>query len=172
MRTAKATLQARFLTPFHGIANAATDQAPTAGRVLLMMFEVQNTCIADAIIINNGTVVAGNVTVGIYGPVVTEDTCVGSTVIAQSASTAVAGTSQPQIISFSSATQLNPGRYYAAIEYSDSATMKYFRLQNAEQVTGFGQYYDRGGGYGALTATCPAITGSGSAMPGCHIRCS
>lgn len=41
---------------------------------------------------------------------------------------------------------------------------------NKNQVAGWGQYYDRSGGYGALTDACPAVTSTGSANPGIVLR--
>lgn len=159
----------RWLIPYHtGIA--ATDQLATAGRVLLQLFETQQSVFADGVTIVNGTVAAGNVTVGIYGPITTEETCNGAPLLIESSSTATSGTSTAQTISLTK-TLLKPGRYYVAVEYSNAAHT-YFRNTNATQIIGWAQYYDRGGGYGALTDPCPTITETGSAIPGVRIKCA
>lgn len=150
---------------------SSTSQTPTAGTVYLVEFEVQQTCTVDAISFSKGTTQAGNVTVGIYGPVSTEETAAGLAVIIQSASTAVAaGVSTSQDVTFT-ATVLRKGRYYAAIEFDD-ATNTYMRNPNQRQVLGWSYTYARGGGYGALTDPCPATTDSASAIPAISIRCS
>lgn len=157
----------RWLLPFH-TGFASTGANPTAGRVLLALFEVDRDCTVDAIVINNGASVAGNVVVGIYGPIPTEETCAGAAVKVQSASTALSGTSQPQTISIT-ATKLKKGRYYVAVEY-ENAGHTFFRQTNTTQVAGWTQYYDRAGGYGALTDPCPAVTNSATDMPGVRVR--
>jgi hypothetical protein len=168
VRRRRAT-QKRWITCYHGGDTiAVTSQTATAGRVMLALFEVTETCIADQIVFCNAATVAGNVIVGIYGPVVTEDTCEGAPVKVQSASTAQANVNVPQPITIAD-TVLTPGRYYAAIEFSDN-TATYMRTGNQNQVTGFVQLYDRSGGYGALTDPCPTPTGTGSACPGFRIR--
>lgn len=157
----------RFLIPYHtGIA--ATDQTATAGRVLLLLFENFSRINIDSLIIINGTVIAGNVIVGVYGPIVTEDTCLGAPVLVQSASTPIVGANGPQIVPITETT-LPRGRFYMAVEYS-SATHQYRRQTNASQIIGWGQFYDRAGGFGALTDPCPAATDTGSALPALRVR--
>lgn len=157
----------RWLQPLHGYGIAATSQTPTAGRVLLMLFEVTKPCYVDAIVYQVAGTSAGNVTAGIYRPV-TEDTAEGATVVVQSDSTAQGSINTPQTVSLTT-TYLSPGRYYAALEFSD-ATATYLRHTSATQITGWAQFYDRSGGYGALTSPSPAVTSSGSAMPGLRVR--
>lgn len=135
-----------------------SSQAATAGRVFLMQFTVTSPVIADQINIYNFATVDGNVTVGIYGPIVTDDTCAGAALKVESASTALSGASQFQAISITP-TNLEPGTYYAAVEFS-SATHTYGRCSNNIFGTSWTQFYDRSGGYGALTNPCPAVTNS------------
>lgn len=160
----------RWIAPFFGGFNITGATAnPTAGRVYLLLFEVLTPCIVDRITISNGGTVAGNVTAGIYGPISTEETCNNSAVLVQSASTALSGTNAGQDITITD-TVLNPGRYYVAVEFSD-ATHLYGRNNNQNVVTGSGQIYDRGGGYGALTNPCPAPTSTPTNMPLVRVRC-
>lgn len=161
----------RWLFPYYGgYVAAATNQTFTAGRVYLVEFEVIAPVTVDQITWVNGTTAAGNVTVGIYGPLVTEETCAGAAVAVQSASTAQSGTSTPQSVSLT-ATTLQPGRYYIAIEGSDGTGTLMRQSAQQAQVTGWTQFYDRAGGYGALTDPCPAVTNSASVAPAIRVRC-
>lgn len=156
-------LQKRWLEPYFSTAST-TNQAPAAaGTVYLNLFEVPFDVTVDAINIVNGDSVAGNVIVGVYGPIPTEETPLDAVVAVESASTALSGVNGPQTISLTP-TVLRTGRYYLASEYSDTTT-RYFRNGNQIQVTGWSFTYARGGGYGALTNPCPAPTESGSAIP-------
>lgn len=158
----------RWIKPYQWTL-AATSQTATVGRVYIELFEVLEGTTVDAITYVKAATQAGNVTVGIYGPVSTDETAAGLPVIVQSASTAVsAGTNTDQTVTFT-ATRLSKGRYYAAIEFDD-ATNTYMRYGNQRQVTGFTYYYDRGGGYGTLTDPCPATTDNASGFPSIHIR--
>ena len=158
-----------WFTPFHGGATAvATSQTFTAGRVLMTEFYVDQAVSVDAIVYIVGDTSAGNVTVGIYGPIATREVSTGAALLVESASTAQGSTSTPQVVTFN-ATILQPGLYYAVLEGSD-ATGTYMRHGNTTQVAGYGAYYARDGGYGALTTPAPATTNTGSALPGLRIR--
>ena len=128
----------------------------TAGRVYLSLFDIRCPILADQISLVNGTTAAGNITVGIYGPLITEDTCFNSPLAANSASTAQAGTSRVQNIPLTSNTLLGTGRYYVAIEFSSASATYLQQLAITTFLTS--QRYDRSGGYGALTDPCPVIT--------------
>lgn len=160
----------RWLHP-HQFSLAATSAIPgAAGRVYLLLFDVERTTTVDGITIQNVATVAGNVTVGIYGPIPTEETCAGAALKANSADTALSGTNAPQFVPFTAPVKLAKGRYYMAIEYSD-VTHTFLRGTNTSLITGWTQYYDRASGYGALTDPCPAITNTGNNMPGAQVRC-
>lgn len=164
------SIRNRWIKPYMWSV-VATSQTPTAGTVYMCEFEVTQQCTCDAIAYVKGATQAGNVTVGIYGPITTEETCDTSPLLVQSASTAVsAGTNTSQIVTFT-ATVLRKGRYYVAIEFDD-ATNTYQRNTNQTQVVGLTQTYARGGGYGTLTDPCPTPTNTASAIPGLLIRCS
>lgn len=134
-----------------------TTQTTTAGTVYLALVEIPTACVVDGIQILNFATIAGNITVGLY-KVVTEDDATNSILVAESASTALAGANLPQFIAFSSAIALSAGRYYTAIELSDAThTLGGGSLTGVLMVT-HNQSYARGGGYGALTNPCPAVT--------------
>lgn len=170
-KTTGTTIGSRWIRSFLGSqAIAVTSQTPTVGRVYLNEFEVLQETTVDGITIDNVATVAGNVTVGIYGPIATEETCNAAALVANSASTAQSGTNAPQHIAFTASVKLAPGRYYMACEFSD-ATATFQRYTTFVQVTGWTQYYDRGGGYGALTDPCPSPTDSQAAAPAMYLRC-
>ena len=158
----------RWIKPYH-YAIGATSQTFTAGRVLLTEFEVLNDCTADAISYTSVGTLSGSVIVGIYGPIGTEETCSGSSLIVQQSHTPTT-TNSAQLISISG-TSLVKGRYYLALEGED-ALNTYTRESNVEKVEGWGQFYTRAGGYGELTNPCPAVTNTSSAIPGMLVRCS
>lgn len=158
----------RWLTPLHG-GLATTSQTFTAGRVYLVQFTVQKTQQVDGIAYVVGATAAGNVRAAIIGPTAnTADTALGAAVLIESASVAQGTINTPQLIALT-ATSLAPGVYYAALQASD-ATGTYMRHSNQLQAAGFSQTYDRGGGYGAFTTPTPAVTDTGSALPGLRIR--
>jgi hypothetical protein len=137
----------------------------------MQLFEVDREVTVDAIAYVKGGTIAGNVRVGIYGPIPTEDTADAAPLAIESSSTAQsAGTNNMQLITIT-ATRLRKGRYYVAIQ-SDDGTATYLRYSNQNITTGFSQFYDRSGGYGAFTDPCPTPTNSGSAMPYLSVRCS
>jgi len=95
--------------------------------------------------------------------------CAESALIAaQSASTAQGTTSSVQTLTWA-AVSAQPGLYFAALEGSD-VTGTYMRHTNQPQAPGLGFFYDRGGGFGALTDPTPAATETGSGLPGLRIR--
>jgi hypothetical protein len=160
-----------FLAPFHGgFQPAATSFAmAVAGRVYLAEFIVEKQVTIDALAYVVGGVAAGNVTLGIYGPVATREVSSSLPLVVATASTAQGTINTPQVITVAE-TLLQPGLYYVCIEGSD-ATGTFMRQANTAQVVGWGSTYDRGGGYGALTDPSPATTDTGSNIPGLKIRC-
>jgi hypothetical protein len=145
-------------------------QTATAGTVYLLLFQVESATVVDAVAFIKGSAAVGNVTVGIYGPIPTEETCLNAPVAVQSSSTAVAaGVNAPQVVTFQP-TVLGPGRYYAAIEFDNNAST-FMRGSTQTQVTGWTQTYARAGGYGALTDPCPTPTNTATNVPGVLIRC-
>jgi hypothetical protein len=158
----------RWIKPYHHGA-PATSQIATAGRVYLAEFEVQTTVTVDQIAWSNLATVAGNLRVGIYGPLVTEETCAGAALIYDSGDIVMSGINTAQAHTFSANKTLTPGRYYLALQ-SDSSTATFARDNQLVLVTGWGQTYDRSGGYGAFTNPCPAVASS-SAVIGLRLRC-
>jgi hypothetical protein len=158
--------QRRWLNPLHGNGGVVvTSQTATAGRCILMQFEVTDPTYVDGISYPVGSVSNGNVRVAIYRPT-TEDTSAGGALVVESADTAQAAANGNQLITFT-AVYLTPGRYYAAAQYS-SATGTYYRHGNQTQIVGVLEYFDQA--YGAFPATVPAITATGSAAPGLRVR--
>lgn len=168
IRLTRAPQQGRWLMPVHG-GIAATSQTFTAGRVLLVEFEVPAPCLLDGLAYVVGTNSAGNVTGGVVGPVGrTSDSAATAAVVAQSASTAQGTANTLQVLTWT-AVYAPAGIYYAALEGSD-VTGTYMRLGNQLQAAGTGAQYDRAGGYGALTDPTPVVTETGSALPGLRVR--
>ena len=133
-----------------------TMSGSTVGRVYLARIEFAQSVVVTAINIFNGMQVAGNVTVGIYAEGAA-DTPAGGAVLAEAA-TAQAGASGVQSIALTP-TPLPAGAYYVAIEMSDGLGTTGRSSGNSGLFMVNGKcYYDRAGGYGALTDPCPAIT--------------
>jgi hypothetical protein len=162
-------LKRRWLSALHGQGIAANSTTLTAGTVYLSLIEILETVTIDQIVWINGATVAGNVRVGIYGPVPTEETSNAAPVLYDSGDIAQSGTSAPQTHTLSTPKTLAPGRYYLALEVSD-ATATVLRHANNAQVTGWLQAYARGGGYGALTDPAPAPS-STTICPSLRLRC-
>lgn len=159
----------RWINPFHhGLA--LTSQTFTAGRAMLVEFELEEAAFIDGVNYQVGAAANGNVRVGIYGPIITEEECEAASLLVESSSTAQVGTNTAQIVSLTK-TLAKAGRYYVALQ-SDDATGTFLRQPNQRQVLGWNRYYDRGGGYGAFTTPCPATTESGSQTPGIRVRCA
>lgn len=159
----------RWLNPTIFFGVVVTSQTFTVGRVIGAQFAVLAPCQVDGVAYTVGTTAAGNVTGGILAATSrTADSMTGATVVAQSASTAQATQSTAQFLSWT-AVWLQPGIYYAVLEGSD-ATGTYMRQSNMPQAAGGGGYYDRAGGYGALTDPTPTATETNSAIPGIRIR--
>ncbi len=158
----------RWIKPYFYTVNASSQPA-TAGRVYLLESELTEDAIIDGVSYIIGSSIGGNVTVGLYGPISSEETCDGAPLVVQSESTAQAGiVNQDQLVPVISRL-VHAGRYYVAIEF-DGAAATYNRNPNLVEVTGWSQYFDRSGGYGALPTRCPPVTNSGSAFPLAKIR--
>jgi hypothetical protein len=159
----------RWLYPIEGTSAANASTTFTVGRVLLAQFVVPRACTIDGIQYVVGSVSAGNVIGGILGPVAqTADTALAAAVVAQSASTAQAGTSTSQVLTWT-AVRVQAGIYYAALE-GDNATGTFMRPSSAVSPNGTVMFYDRSGGYGALTDPTPAVTNMVGTIPGFRIR--
>lgn len=147
----------RYILPYVNFPTASSF-SPVAGRVYLeLLYDIISPVAIDQISVVNGSAIAGSITVGIYGPLVTEDTCAGSPLIATSTSTAQSGTTKQQDIPIVQ-TNLNTGRYYVAIEYSSTSAKFVGTPALPLNISAFAQFYDRSGGYGTLTDPCPTIT--------------
>lgn len=156
--------------PYQGAWGVTTtNQTFTAGRVQMIEFVVEETDIYEGVSYPVGDVAAGSVTVGIYGPVTTRESATNLAVLAESASTLQSTAGQPQYIPFQTPVKLEPGTYFLAFEGSDAAGT-YRRHTNQTQVVGLTGFYDRSGGYGALTNPSPTVTTSSTSMPTIALR--
>ena len=164
------TAKARWLRPsFGGRTPAATNQTVTAGRCYLSLIEVEKEATIDSITLINGGTVAGNAIVGIYREA-TVDTPQGATLIATSADTALSGISTAQAISLTSPVTLSPGRYYAAMHYSDGTHIALRQAGTVAQAPTdkyIGSYFSQT--YGALPVTAPAVF-IYVTIPHCNLR--
>jgi hypothetical protein len=158
----------RWLTPvYSGIA--LTSQTVTVGRAFLAQFSLNGPRLIDGVAYIVGATAAGNVRVGIIGPIATTaDAATGAPVLAQSASVAQGTANTMQVVTFT-ATWASAGIYYAAL-MGDNVTGTYMRLGNQAQAPGITLTYDRAGGYGAFTDPTPATTDSGISVPGLRVR--
>ena len=145
-----------------------TSATYTAGRVYLQYIQIESPCKVHSVIFSNAATIAGNVTVGLYKEV-TKDTPVGATLVCTSADTAHAGANAAQEIAFTADTQVGAGSYYLAIELSD-ATATILRSYTNNYFVATPHYYDRAGGYGALTDPVPAVTYYNTAQPGMVLK--
>lgn len=132
-----------------------------AGRVYLVPIELEEGTVMDALAFAVRGTAAGNVILGMYhdSGAIAPKTPAGGALIAETPSTAVAGTFRVQEIEVTDA-WLPPGLYWVAIE-SDGTTLTVTGHGDGEMDTGGTlrtYYYDRDGGYGALADPCPAVT--------------
>src|SRR4028119_281034 len=105
----KPKTHSRWIKPFHN-SLAATSIAATAGRVILELCEVTEGCTVDAIGWVNAATGAGNVRVGLYGPISTEETATGAALIYDSGDIAQSGVSTSQLHVLPTAQYLRRGR--------------------------------------------------------------
>jgi hypothetical protein len=148
----------RWIKPYMWSHVVSTSTNSTAGRVRLSEFEITEPTAIDGILIYNFATVAGNVRVGIYGSIPTEETAVNSSLVVESADTVLSGTTRGQFIDLAQTT-LPTGRYYLACQFSDvTHTFAQNTNANPSVISGWSQTYDRVGGYGAFTNPCPAVS--------------
>jgi len=146
----------RWVVCGNGYPGASSGAVGTAGRVFLYQFDVNYTSVITGITFKNMATVAGNLRVGIYRCAAgITDTPAAGDLLVESASTAQVNANNTQTITLAD-TVLTPGSYYAAIEASDAtATIGRYGATPTNECA---FYYDRVGGYGALTNPCPAVT--------------
>jgi len=151
----------RWIKPYHWGINT-TAATGVAGRCWLTEFELSEPQILDGVQFFLFATVAGNVRVGIYGPLAagTEETPLGAPLAVESASTAIGSANTSQTVTFT-ATALPAGRYYAALQFSD-ATVTYGKSGISNAVLSWAAYYDRAGGFGAFTTPCPNFSNTNS----------
>lgn len=158
----------RWIKPFVWTLSQTTATA-VANRVRMQEFEINEPTTLEGISIINFATVAGNCYVGVYGPIITEDTPEGAPLAAISADTALAGANGAQFIPFTSAVTLPTGRYYAAVVYSDG-THTYGQNSITYLYSGVWTPFYNLGGYGPFTNPCPALVGMSSTPVAMMIR--
>jgi hypothetical protein len=129
----------------------------TTARCYLTPIQIHVALTIDRLGWIQDTVSAGNVRQGLYRDM--GDTPLGGPLVVESASIAKAGTARKMEVTIVP-TQLNIGLYWAVLQ-SDEATSNAV-LHATDPCAGgtlVPYYYDRGGGYGAFTNPCPALTG-------------
>lgn len=125
-----------------------------AGRTYLGPIEIPWPIIIDRIGYQVGSTSAGNVVLGLYREGDTADSAEGGALVVETSSAAQPAASNFHVVTVSD-TLLVPGLYFAVIEFSD-ATGTFQRNYDAAQT--YYRYYNRVGGYGALTDPCPSLT--------------
>lgn len=152
---------------------APTDSSntQTVARVYLHEIQIDNSVTVDGIRLHNFSTVAGNVTIGIYGPITIEDTPEGSSLVATTGSVAMNGANVAQFFPLISNVTLTIGKYYIGVEASDATATFGTVGTNGAELGGEECYYDRGGGYGALTDPCPVTTISTARVHWLLVRC-
>ncbi len=98
---------------------------PSANQAQYVPFVVEHTVTAYQMGVYNGTVVSGNISLGLYNQ--------HGTRLVVSANTAQAGTSAPQKVDITD-TVLTPGTYYMALS-CDNVTATFFRNTQAFQLS-------------------------------------
>lgn len=130
--------------------------------ILAVAFDVPMAGTLRSVTYQVGSVSAGNVSAAVYGPVVTRNDMAGAPLVAQTASTAVAGTSSQQTLTFSSPA-LARGQYYAAFQF-DQATMTFQAYApTLHSVATLREYANQA--FGAFPATGPAMSSDSDAIP-------
>lgn len=158
----------RWATPYYN-AIAATSQTFTVGRALLAMFALPVPRTVDGIAYVVGGVSAGSVRAGIIGPTaLAADTPQGALVAVESAAVAQGTINSYQLVPLTP-TLLPAGLYYVGLQGSD-ATGTYQRITNQPQAPALSFQYDRAGGFGAFTSPTPAVTETGTLIPGLRVR--
>jgi hypothetical protein len=116
---------------------APTDSPwPAVSRAYFLPFVLYRPVTARSMFILNGTVVSGNIDMGIADHT--------GRLIVNTGSTAQAGTSDVQEISFASPTQLGPGYYFMAITIDNTTARVYRRTLGGPEQEAAGEYQDSG----------------------------
>lgn len=149
---------------------ATTDATFASTTILLLEFELARPSIIDGVAYSKGTSVntADVVIGGIYGPIVTEETCDGAPLLVQASTTVSAAGSVSQLIDMTD-TYAPIGRYYVALS-SNSTSTQYRRHGNGNQISGWAQTMTKTGSDVSLPSTCSSVTFTSSNMPGLRVR--
>lgn len=148
----------RWLIP-ENISPTTNSVSAVGARVYLNRIDIPVDMIVEGVVFRNGSTISGDCVVGLYGPVVTEDTAEGSPLVADSGAVPVAGISTSQYVEFTTPTKVKAGVYYIAIQFENSSTLFIRNTGIALKQDGL-QLYDIGPGFGPFTDPCPATSGN------------
>lgn len=164
------SMSPRWVKPFNYTTTGA-NQTATVGRVYVNLTDITGPCNADAIGYSVGTTSAGNVIVGIYGPVNSAtELCETAPLIVQSSSVAQGSVNNPQVVTFTRTT-LPIGLVCLGIEFSDAGGSYLRRPNIRETATSWVQSFDLGA-FLALPGTAPTVdTVTASGFPNVAVRC-
>lgn len=137
-------------------SGGAANVTPAGGDCLLRDLDIIAPCQPRRIWWRTGPGVAGNVRLGIYGPITSGDIPDGYPLVAESDEYTPVGTSARQASTFTNAPVLRPGRYFIAFHMQDTAL--YFTRWNAEYPVNSDALRTFNQAYGALPTTCPVTS--------------
>jgi len=158
----------RWINPYHtGIA--VTFATSTERTAYNLEFEslVNNPVDAICYITASATTSAPTIIVGIYGPIITEETLLNAPLLIKSATTTVTtAQNTPTCINFTATAYLGVGRYYMSFLSPEGAS--YMRQSNTTQIVGWGQTFTAAGN--DLPLIGPTPTDTGNNLPGLRLR--
>jgi hypothetical protein len=126
--------------------------APVANRAVYQPFVLYKPATAYSIFVVNGSAVSGNLDMGIYDH--------AGRLVASIGSTAQAGVSDIQEVSFASPVTLGPGLYYMAVALDNATGHFYRRSVGAPEAAALGQYQESNNMPLAATAVFDQLSSS------------
>lgn len=149
-------MNTRWLATLNGgFAVAGTSNTNQANQVALSMLEVPTPSVVTGLCYSVGAVQAGNVRLGLYGPIVSDETVTGSPLVLESASTAQGVAANAQCLNVAT-TSIPSGRYYVAYQ-GDDPTGTFYRHSATYAVEGWTRTFNMAYGAFPTTATTSAI---------------
>lgn len=151
-----------------GDAVASQSNANQANQVALSLVNVPQPVRVEALCYSVGSAGAGNVRLGLYGPITSEEEVVGSSLVVQTASTAQGSAFANQCISVAT-TSIPTGRYYIAYQ-ADNTGGTFYRHPAAYNVDGFTRIWNMS--YGAFPSVATTSAVSAASIPALRMRVS
>lgn len=162
-----ATQSLRWIASLNGGNSVATiNNANQANLVSTSLVEVPQPVYIDAICYSVGSASAGNVRLGLYGPIITEENVTGAPLRVESASTAQTGISSNHCVSVAT-TSLAAGRYYFAYQ-ADNAGGSFARHGASYNVDNSTKTWNMA--YGAFPTVATTSTISATNIPAFRMR--